>query len=164
MTFQHETHKDLPAAFQALEAGDNRTFHQCIHRIHGAANILNLQKLINISHQLEITPVSDDSKPEILQLLNSVKEHIAELDQEIAVFCQKMTNSGSHNVQMWELFTSTSYIYDENSWRICSPCWSSVAAPGITCGSAQPLIFIGLPGIIIPRLQSTYFSPEFVAI
>ncbi|EEW1509782.1 TPA: response regulator, partial [Escherichia coli] len=52
-------------------------------------NILNLQKLINISHQLEITPVSDDSKPEILQLLNSVKEHIAELDQEIAVFCQK---------------------------------------------------------------------------
>ena len=51
---------------------------------------------------------------------------------------------------MWELFTSTSYIYDENSWRICSPCWSSVAAPGITCGSAQPLIFIGLPGIIIP--------------
>ena len=33
MTFQHETHKDLPAAFQALEAGDNRTFHQCIHRI-----------------------------------------------------------------------------------------------------------------------------------
>ena len=34
MTFQHETHKDLPAAFQALEAGDNRTFHQCIHRIH----------------------------------------------------------------------------------------------------------------------------------
>ncbi|MDW6377057.1 hypothetical protein RNO20_22860, partial [Escherichia coli] len=50
---------------------------------------LNLQKLINISHQLEITPVSDDSKPEILQLLNSVKEHIAELDQEIAVFCQK---------------------------------------------------------------------------
>ncbi|QMD41434.1 hypothetical protein HVZ41_06625 [Escherichia coli] len=38
---------------------------------------------------LEITPVSDDSKPEILQLLNSVKEHIAELDQEIAVFCQK---------------------------------------------------------------------------
>ncbi|MCB6922924.1 hypothetical protein LIY96_19190, partial [Escherichia coli] len=54
-----------------------------------AANILNLQKLINISHQLEITPVSDDSKPEILQLLNSVKEHIAELDQEIAVFCQK---------------------------------------------------------------------------
>ncbi|MGC6745100.1 Hpt domain-containing protein [Escherichia coli] len=81
MTFQHETHKDLPAAFQALEAGDNRTFHQCIHRIHGAANILNLQKLINISHQLEITPVSDDSKPEILQLLNSVKEHIAELDQ-----------------------------------------------------------------------------------
>ncbi|EPO1311035.1 hypothetical protein Q604_UNBC02724G0001, partial [human gut metagenome] len=23
------------------------------------------------------------------QLLNSVKEHIAELDQEIAVFCQK---------------------------------------------------------------------------
>ncbi|MEV9810928.1 oxalyl-CoA decarboxylase [Escherichia coli] len=89
MTFQHETHKDLPAAFQALEAGDNRTFHQCIHRIHGAANILNLQKLINISHQLEITPVSDDSKPEILQLLNSVKEHIAELDQEIAVFCQK---------------------------------------------------------------------------
>ncbi|HGY9181084.1 TPA: Hpt domain-containing protein, partial [Escherichia coli] len=83
MTFQHETHKDLPAAFHALEAGDNRTFHQCIHRIHGAANILNLQKLINISHQLEITPVSDDSKPEILQLLNSVKEHIAELDQEI---------------------------------------------------------------------------------
>jgi len=76
-------------AFHALEAGDNRTFHQCIHRIHGAANILNLQKLINISHQLEITPVSDDSKPEILQLLNSVKEHIAELDQEIAVFCQK---------------------------------------------------------------------------
>ncbi|MDD0436705.1 hybrid sensor histidine kinase/response regulator, partial [Shigella sonnei] len=73
----------------ALEAGDNRTFHQCIHRIHGAANILNLQKLINISHQLEITPASDDSKPEILQLLNSVKEHIAELDQEIAVFCQK---------------------------------------------------------------------------
>ncbi|EGI88671.1 sensor protein evgS [Shigella dysenteriae 155-74] len=72
-----------------LEAGDNRTFHQCIHRIHGAANILNLQKLINISHQLEITPVSDDSKPEILQLLNSVKEHIAELDQEIAVFCQQ---------------------------------------------------------------------------
>ncbi len=50
--FRHETHKDLPAAFQALEAGDNRTFHQCIHRIHGAANILNLQKLINISHQL----------------------------------------------------------------------------------------------------------------
>ena len=89
MTFQHETHKDLPAAFQALEAGDNRTFHQCIHRIHGAANILNLQKLINISHQLEITPVSDDSKPEILQLLNSVKEHIAELDQEITVFCQQ---------------------------------------------------------------------------
>ncbi|RIH32968.1 hybrid sensor histidine kinase/response regulator, partial [Shigella dysenteriae] len=43
MTFQHETHKDLPAAFHALEAGDNRTFHQCIHRIHGAANILNLQ-------------------------------------------------------------------------------------------------------------------------
>ncbi|WP_435868113.1 hypothetical protein, partial [Escherichia coli] len=37
----------------------------------------------------QITPVSDDSKPEILQLLNSVKEHIAELDQEIAVFCQK---------------------------------------------------------------------------
>ncbi|MEN1775972.1 hypothetical protein, partial [Pseudomonas aeruginosa] len=66
-----------------------RTFHQCIHRIHGAANILNLQKLINISHQLEITPVSDDSKPEILQLLNSVKEHIAELDQEITVFCQQ---------------------------------------------------------------------------
>ncbi|HFN7355622.1 TPA: Hpt domain-containing protein, partial [Escherichia coli] len=89
MTFQHETHKDLPAAFHALEAGDNRTFHQCIHRIHGAANILNLQKLINISHQLEITPVSDDSKPEILQLLNSVKEHIAELDQEITVFCQQ---------------------------------------------------------------------------
>lgn len=56
MTFQHETHKDLPAAFHALEAGDNRTFHQCIHRIHGAANILNLQKLINLSHQLEITP------------------------------------------------------------------------------------------------------------
>ncbi|EGD4994820.1 TPA: response regulator, partial [Escherichia coli] len=52
-------------------------------------NILNLQKLINISHQLEITPVSDDSKPEILQLLNSVKEHIAELDQEITVFCQQ---------------------------------------------------------------------------
>ncbi|MDF4182409.1 hybrid sensor histidine kinase/response regulator, partial [Escherichia coli] len=72
-----------------LEAGDNRTFHQCIHRIHGAANILNLQKLINISHQLEITPVSDDSKSEILKLLNSVKEHIAELDQEIAVFCQQ---------------------------------------------------------------------------
>ncbi|EFB4672691.1 acid-sensing system histidine kinase EvgS [Escherichia coli] len=89
MTFQHETHKDLPAAFHTLEAGDNRTFHQCIHRIHGAANILNLQKLINISHQLEITPVSDDSKPEILQLLNSVKEHIAELDQEITVFCQQ---------------------------------------------------------------------------
>lgn len=81
--------KIYPLSFQALEAGDNRTFHQCIHRIHGAANILNLQKLINISHQLEITPVSDDSKPEILQLLNSVKEHIAELDQEIAVFCQK---------------------------------------------------------------------------
>ncbi|HHZ9913047.1 TPA: hypothetical protein ACWOOY_005091, partial [Escherichia coli] len=32
---------------------------------------------------------SDDSKPEILKLLNSVKEHIAELDQEIAVFCQQ---------------------------------------------------------------------------
>ncbi len=73
------------------EAGDNRTFHQCIHRIHGAANILNLQKLINISHQLEITPALDDSKPEILQLLNSVKEHIAELDQEIAVSVNKMT-------------------------------------------------------------------------
>ncbi|WP_372602349.1 hypothetical protein, partial [Escherichia coli] len=29
------------------------------------------------------------SKPEILQLLNSVKENIAELDQEIAVFCQQ---------------------------------------------------------------------------
>ncbi|MCZ5118998.1 hypothetical protein O6A27_18450, partial [Escherichia coli] len=55
----------------------------------GGSNILNLQKLINISHQLEITPVSDDSKPEILQLLNSVKEHIAELDQEITVFCQQ---------------------------------------------------------------------------
>lgn len=92
MTFQHETHKDLPAAFQALEAGDNRTFHQCIHRIHGAANILNLQKLINISHQLEITPVSDDSKPEILQLLNSVKEHIAELDPRRLLFSvRKMT-------------------------------------------------------------------------
>ena len=51
--------------------------------------ILNLQKLINISHQLEITPVSDDSKPEILQLLNSVKEHIAEVDQEITAFCQQ---------------------------------------------------------------------------
>ncbi|EPE6034341.1 hypothetical protein ACSKES_002836, partial [Escherichia coli] len=36
-----------------------------------------------------ITPVSDDSKPEILQLLNSVKEHIAELDQEITAFCQQ---------------------------------------------------------------------------
>lgn len=81
--------KDLPAAFQALEAGDNRTFHQCIHRIHGAANILNLQKLINISHQLEITPVSDDSKPEILQLLNSVKNTLQSWTGEIAVFCQK---------------------------------------------------------------------------
>ena len=73
MTFQHETHKDLPAAIHALEAGDNRTFHQCIHHIHGAANILNLQKLINLSHQLEITHVSDDSRLEILKLLNSLK-------------------------------------------------------------------------------------------
>ncbi|HHO9726508.1 TPA: response regulator, partial [Escherichia coli] len=56
---------------------------------HGAANILNLQKLIELSHQLEITPISDDSKPGIIQLLNSVKEHMAELDQEIDIFCQK---------------------------------------------------------------------------
>lgn len=89
MTFQHEMHKDLSGALHALEAGDNRTFHQCIHRIHGAANILNLQKLIELSHQLEITPISDDSKPGIIQLLNSVKEHMAELDQEIDIFCQK---------------------------------------------------------------------------
>ena len=88
--FHHED--DVSIFYRRKTMGDDKTgpsFHQCIHRIHGAANILNLQKLINISHQLEITPVSDDSKPEILQLLNSVKEHIAELDQEIAVFCQK---------------------------------------------------------------------------
>ena len=61
--------EDLPAAFHALEAGDNRTFHQCIHRIHGAANILNLQKLINLSHQLEVfkhTPASMIQAPLII--------------------------------------------------------------------------------------------------
>lgn len=89
LTFQNETHKDLIAAHKALDTGDNRTFHLCIHRIHGAADILNLQRLIDISHQLEIQPISPASKPDIIQLLNSLSEHIGELGQEIDLFCQQ---------------------------------------------------------------------------
>ncbi len=122
--------------------GDNRTFHQCIHRIHGGQHP-EFAKLINIRPPVRNNTVSDDSKPEILQLLNSCKKNTLQLDQRLLFSVSKMTKMATPT-----MFKCGSYLQAHLTFmmrtlrRICSPCWSSVAAPGITCRrSAQPLIF-----------------------
>lgn len=87
LTFRQEAHKDLAAARQAFREDNKRVFRQRVHRIHGAASLLCLRHLSDISHQLETLPVIADNQGQITRLLDAMGEILSELDQEISRFC-----------------------------------------------------------------------------
>lgn len=86
LTFSQESRDDLAHARQALNEGDWRTFKKHIHRIHGSAGILNLTRLRDICFQLESRPFTGSDSPDHAELMQTLAEHLAELDQEIALF------------------------------------------------------------------------------
>jgi len=86
LTFIKESRGDLSLARQALNKGDKHAFKKRIHRLHGSAGILNLTRLRDICYQLESQPFTGSSSLAHTQLMQTLAEHLAELDQEIALF------------------------------------------------------------------------------
>ncbi len=124
--------------------------------------ILNLQKLINISHQLEITPVQMTVSLKFFSCWTLLKNTLQAGPGDSCFLSTKWLNSGSH------IFKCGSYLPAHLTFMMRTP---GNLFPMLVerCRSRHnmrvraPLIFIGLPGIIIPPASINIFSPEFVA-
>ncbi|MFU9137637.1 response regulator [Erwinia tasmaniensis] len=83
-TFRRETAKDLAAAKRAAEQDDRAAFKRAIHRLHGSAQILEIDALQRCCRDVEEKSPSQLSRPVRNVIVDEVSQIVQELEVELA--------------------------------------------------------------------------------